>query len=243
MAKLSFCSKKPFLPCFRQAFLAAGLVLLLWLSPSQSAQAAVDQAFQWWAPVYVDFPILNSKIRGFAAFQLGFNEGMKGVNQYFLRTAIGYRFRKHLEAYAGYAYVNDYQPSRVQENRVYQQFGVGQVMFKRIQVLHRLRTEQRFFNNREGCAVRMRYLLRFATPIPSTRWYVVTSDELFVNLNSLNDGPDAGIDQNRLYAGLGRQVNRKLRLETGYQYQHVNNTDPDADKASHQLITQAFISL
>lgn len=165
------------------------------------------------------------------------------MDQYILRGAIGYKPKRWFEVYQGYAYIHNYPGKDVQENRIYQQAGVGHVLFKRIQVLHRLRTEQRFIENRDGCANRVRYMLRLATPIRNTRWYLATYNELFVNLNSLDGGPNAGIDQNRLYGALGRQVNQKLRLEVGYQYQYVNRSDPTADKANHQLMTQAYISL
>lgn len=223
---------------------AAGLALVSAASNSPNALAASpDQAFQWWQPVYLDFPILNKKLRGYVESNSRLYDGLDGMDQYLLRTALGYKFRKNIEFYQGYNYQNNFRPTRIQENRSYQQLGVGHVLFKRLQVLHRMRSEQRFFEDREGCAVRLRYMLRFATPIRSTSWYLVTSDELFINLNSLSEGPNAGFDQNRLYGGLGRQINQKVRFEVGYQYQHVNRSDPTADKASHQLMTQTFISL
>jgi hypothetical protein len=239
---LKSCEKRSCVRQLHRIALAAFLTASQFLFSSSAAKAA-EHAFQWWLPVYTDFPILKTKLRGYIESNPRLNDGLEGLDIYLLRSAIGYKFKKNMEGYVGYAYVNDYLPTRVQENRIYQQFGYGQVLFKRIQVLHRIRTEQRFFNDREGCANRLRYMLRLATPIPNTRWYVVTSDELFINTNSLNDGPNAGIDQNRLYGALGRQVNRKLRLEVGYQLQYTNRSEPIVDKANHQLMTQAFISL
>lgn len=234
----SVCGKR-----FRRAVLVASILVLSYLVTCVPNAGAADQAFQWWQPVYTDFPILNKKLRGYIESNPRSNDGLEGLDIYILRSAIGYKFRKNIEAYAGYAYVNDWIPTHVRENRTYQQFGYGQVLFKRIQVLHRFRTEQRFFSDREGCSSRLRYMLRLATPIRNTKWYVVASDELFINTNSLSSGPNAGIDQNRLYGALGRQINQKVRVEIGYQWQLINRSDPIPDKANHQLMTQAFISL
>jgi len=191
----------------------------------------------------MDFPILNQKLRGYVESNPRSGDGLNGMDQYILRSALGYKFRKNIEAYQGYAYINNYNPSRLQESRSYQQFGVGHVLFNRVQVLHRVRTEQRFIEYRDECSNRFRYMLRFAMPIRNTRWYLVAADELFVNLNTIDDGPIAGFDQNRLYGALGRQISKRYRVEVGYQYQHVNKADPTADKANHVLMTQAFISL
>ncbi len=217
------------------------LSTLTWILSSLPA-CAIDQAFQWWQPVYLDFPV-KGKIRGYLESNSRLTDGLDGMDQYLLRSALGWRVRPSIEILQGFAYVNNYPPTRLEEFRPYQQVGVGHVLFKRFQTLHRLRSEQRFIQHRDGVANRLRYLLRIATPFRNTDWYLVTSDELFINLNSLENGPNAGIDQNRLYGGIGRQINRKLRVEAGYQFQYVNRTDPTADKAAHQLMTQAFISL
>ncbi len=89
--------------------------------------------------------------------------------------------------------------------------------------------------------MRARYLLRFALPL-KWRLYAVVSDELFVNLNSVENGPLRGIDQNRLYAGIGRQMSNQVRMEVGYQQQYVNASDPTDDRANHILMTQLFLT-
>ena len=72
--------------------------------------------------------------------------------------------------------------------------------------------------------------------------YLVAYDELFVNVNSLRGGPEAGIDQNRLFAGIGRQINEKMRAEIGYQLQYINRSDPFDDRGKHVLLTQVFLN-
>ncbi len=212
------------------------------LLPAAVFATSVDHDFQWWQPVFLDAPIVNKKVRGYFEVNPRLNDNLKGMRQLIIRPGIGYQFNRSVSGYVGYAWINNFQPHR-QEHRVWQQLGYGKVLFGRLQTLNRLRLEERLIEYTNGeCAVRGRYMLRLAIPLKG-RWYAVASDELFVNFNSVENGPTAGIDQNRIYAALGRQVNSKLRLETGYQHQYINRPDATADTAGHVLMTQMFISL
>ncbi len=220
------------------------LLVLLIVCHSASAPAfAFDDKFEMWQPVFMDFPVGHPKIRGYleSNSRLRPSRPESNINQYLLRTALGYKLRENIEFFQGYAWVQTWNPRYIAEQRTYQQLGIGHVLFKRLQVLHRLRTEQRFIEHKHGVANRGRYLLRFARPIGNTEFYLVGSDELFVNFNSLEGGPIRGIDQNRLYGGVGRQISRYLRAEIGYQWQYVNVADPIDDISSNALMTQFFV--
>ena len=213
-------------------------------SPSTTQNGNTDHAFQMWTPIFIDVPLSRSrKVRGYFEASPRLGDNLKGMNQLLLRSALGYNFNPHLSGYVGHVWVGNFQPQFLKENRVYQQLGFGHMLGKRLQVLHRTRLEERFIQDTGGdCSVRARYLLRLALPLKK-RFYAVVSDELFVNLNTVGNGPVSGIDQNRIYAGIGRQVNNNLRLEVGYQQQYVNRTDPTDDKANHILVTSVFVSL
>lgn len=190
----------------------------------------------------MDVPVFNPKLRAYLESNPRFNDNMEGFRQHIARAALGYRLRKNIDFYQGFAIIGNFIPKYVQERRIYQQIGVGHVIKNRLQVFHRFRNEQRLIQTRNGTANRMRYMLRLAYPLRNTRWYLVGYDELFVNLNSLKGGPNRGIDQNRLFAGVGRQINKRLRTEIGYQFVYVNRDDPFDDKAEHVLLTQVFIN-
>ncbi|MBA4078800.1 MAG: DUF2490 domain-containing protein, partial [Cyanobacteria bacterium PR.023] len=64
-----------------------------------------------------------------------------------------------------------------------------------------------------------------------------------VNLNSVQGGPQAGIDQNRFFAGLGIKAMKKARVEVGYQYQYINRSDQFDDQANHAIVIQSFVGL
>ena len=53
-------------------------------------------------------------------------------------------------------------------------------------------------------------------------------DEIFVNYNSADHGPQAGFDQNRVFTGVEKTLNEHLSLTTGYLLDYVNVPDqPD----------------
>lgn len=215
-------------------------VALALLMPARAE--SMEHAFQWWQPVYIDTALVDPRLRGYLETNPRLNDGLQGINQFLLRSALGYNIRRNLAFYQGYALVNNWNQGYTQENRLYQQLGYGMVIGKKLQVLHRLRQEQRFLDGTNGVSNRTRYFLRLAYPLGKTFNYVTASDEIFINLNSLQGGPPAGIDQNRLYCALGRQVSRHMRAELGYQWQYVNRDDKFDDRASHVLMTQLFLN-
>ena len=73
-----------------------------------------------------------------------------------------------------------------------------------------------------GTSVRYRGQIKYAYPIADTKWSAIASNELFVNVNSVNWGPTAGIDQNRAFVGLGYEFNKVWKTEFGYMNQAVN---------------------
>jgi len=211
---------------------------------SASSAGGLQHAFQWWTPVYMDMPLSkdqNNRLYFEANPRLG--DSLNGMGQLILRTAIGRRFRYNTSVYAGYAFNKTFQPSSVYENRVYQQFGYNHSLGKKILINHRFRLEERFIQGLNGnCSVRGRYFLRAALPI-TKNYYLASFDELFVNFNSIQGGPQAGIDQNRYFAGIGRRIGKKVNVECGYQFQYVNRSDQADDRAGHVLLTQMFIML
>ena len=214
------------------------------LPATASSTSAIQHAFQWWTPVYLDVPMgKNPKNRAYFEANPRLGDSLNGMGQLILRTAVGRRFRYNTSVYAGYAFNKTFQPSSVYENRVFQQFGHNHKLGKRLLINHRFRLEERFIQGLDGnCSIRGRYFLRAALPI-TKNYYVASFDELFVNFNSLDGGPKAGIDQNRYFAGIGRRIGEKVNVECGYQLQYVNRSDQADDRAGHVLLTQMSIML
>lgn len=222
--------------------LSALMLLQLLALPLPAAYAGVDEGFQMWTPMYLDAPIGTRKIRGYFEVNPRMQDGMGGIAQLIVRPAIGYRFNERVSAFSGYAWVSNWPnpDTYFQEQRVWQQVGYGFRPIPKLILLNRFRLEERFIQHtNEQCAVRFRYMLRGETPIPKTKNYAVVYDELFVNFNTLPGVLTKGIDQNRLYAGIGRRFNRNMRAEVAYQNQYVNRDAAD-DKASHILMTSVY---
>lgn len=222
-----------------RALVILGILLCL-ASPARGA----EHAFQLWTPVFSEFPLIKEKpkIRGYFEVNPRLNDGLDGMSQLLVRPALGYKFNSHVAAFAGYAWITNYFSGFFQEQRIWQQLGVGFTAFDKVSVLSRQRLEQRFIEIvPDTCANRYRHMIRLAYPIARTRWYLVCADELFVNFNSVTGALRSGIDQNRLYAGIGRQLNSRMRAEIAYQQQYINRRDVADDKANHILMTSLFL--
>ena len=69
-------------------------------------------------------------------------------------------------------------------------------------------------------------------------------DEIFVNLNTVGNGPDSGFDQNRLFLGMNRQFTEHFNMDLGYQMQALNNSQPElVNQINHIILLQFFINL
>lgn len=223
------------------ALFCALFCALLYTAPTQ---AGVDDGFQMWTPVYLDAPIVRKKYRGYFEVNPRMQDGMGGLQQLIVRPALGVRVNQHVSAFAGYAWITNYNRNNflLQEQRLWQQVGYGFRPFPKMILLNRLRLEERFIQHTDSqTAWRLRYMLRGEVPLLKTKNYVVAFDELFINMNTVANGVQSGIDQNRLYVGLGRRIHRNLRGEIAYQQQYVNRQDVADDKASHILMTSVFL--
>jgi len=141
------------------------------------------------------------------------------VNQ----DAIGYRFDDHHSVYVGYAFQYTTPPLArrdTTENRAWEQYTFATpTPLGKLQLRSRL--EQRTVNIGPGAAIRFRELIGLSYPLNKT-WSLVASNEAFVNLNTVDWGPVAGFDQNRLFVGVGYQFDATFRTEIGYMNQYID---------------------
>jgi len=85
----------------------------------------------------------------------------------------------------------------------------------------RTRIEQRFIEGNSGVDHRFREVVRYTHPIRAgSKTYLAGYDELFVHMNSTTRSR-SGVDQNRAYAGAGRALNARFRIEIGYLNQFI----------------------
>jgi hypothetical protein len=115
------------------------------------------------------------------------------------------------------------------ENRIYQEVLLPQKVGTRIYLTHRFRYEQRFVENQDF-RTRYRYNLFLNIPVNKTTLsknavYVAFYNELFIN-GEKNIGSNRRVtvfDRNRFYMGLGYGITDKIRVQTGYMNQSLEN--------------------
>lgn len=115
------------------------------------------------------------------------------------------------------------------ENRIYQEALLPQKVGERIYLTHRFRYEQRFVENQDF-RTRYRYNIFMNIPInkktlSKNAVYVAFYNELFIN-GEKNIGNNRRVnvfDRNRFYTGLGYGITDKLRVQTGYMNQSLEN--------------------
>ncbi len=155
--------------------------------------------------------------------------------------AIGYKFNDNHVMHVGYAFQhsNDpYSKTPVNENRAWEQYTYSTPTFMG-GFSARSRLEQRTVNISEGrnVGVRFRQQLKLSYPLDD-KWSLVGSDEIFVNANTPGWGPVAGLDQNRVFVGVGYKFDKVWRTEVGYMNQYINRDlvyDRDFDTVSLNL--------
>ncbi len=156
--------------------------------------------------------------------------------QLLVRPGVNYQLGPNLSASLGYAFVRTFPygdlpvAHRFDEHRIWEQ-----VLYKHealaLKWTHRLRLEQRWIEELQFTGggyrtqnwrgeQRVRYMLRTEIPLTADkRFYVPVWNEAFVNF-----GPNIignHFDQNRVFLGLGCQLGKHLRVETGFMEQSL----------------------
>jgi hypothetical protein len=217
-------------------FLAA-LVLFV-ATAGITARSAAQEDFQIWLPLTLTARYTES-FGGYYEIQPRLGDDASEVTQLILRTSLDWYFAPGWAASLGYGWTPTISPRYADENRIYQQLRyIGEGKFG--QVTSRTRFEQRWIQNTSGTALRLRSLLRGQIPLTDDRaWSAVVSDEVFVNLDSVTDGPQAGFDQNRFFLGVNRVLHPRASIDVGYQLQAIDTTEPGfADRVNHILLIQ-----
>jgi hypothetical protein len=123
-----------------------------------------------------------------------------------LRPALVYNPSRSVGLYLGYAWTpafmnGDFHRDFRDEHRLWQQV-VWRGAWRGFDWQHRLRQEQRFIERSDGVSNRSRYQFKVGHRLdPDDRFGLSVSDEFFATLNTIDSGPHAGYDRNRLLIG------------------------------------------
>ncbi len=150
------------------------------------------------------------------------------LEQLLLRTGLGYNLTENSNFLLGYGYIlsENYIPQTddkvsVNEHRIFQQF-ISKQRLGSVNLNHRYRFEQRFIE--DDFKMRFRYFIGLNVPIcksESNRYYLSAYNEIFLNTET------SIFDRNRLYGGLGYNVNKSIRIELGYMNQFFETSSRD----------------
>ncbi len=213
-----------------------GLLVLLLLLVVPFSGRAQDSDFGNWL-IYLGNKQIDQKWNWHHEVQYRNYDAVGDLEQLLLRTGIGYNLTENNNnILLGYGFIHsqNYVPGTdekeaVDEHRIFQQF-ITRQNIGLVKVQHRYRFEQRWLA--EDFKLRFRYFLAFNIPlngreIRTNSVYLSIYNEIFL------DTTDRVFDRNRLYGGLGYQLNDKLRTELGYMNQFL----PDGNRDQLNLIT------
>lgn len=169
-------------------------------------------------------------------------DNITDFNEFVLHSTIGYKFNENFSVWQGHAWSTTHIPRFRREQRIYQEF-IHQKEFLRFKLENRLRLDERFIQN-SSFSFRPRYRLKAFFPFGKNKdWHVVAFDELFLNLTSSAGGPQQGINQNRIYIGLRKEISKNFAVEGGYQLQHINSPSSEIDKFNHFILFNFDVAL
>ena len=207
-------------------------------SAQYSGREKVTQAVEWFA--FTSNIKVHKKVSIMAEGQFRYAQAFEPM-QFQLRTGVDYSFNKHFSVLQGYVYswnpLYGKQPASFvnNEHRLFEQV-VYKHQIGRLNISHRGRLEQRFIQvheNNNGEIInegydlflnRARYRLMVNIPLNHAKMepktlYASVYDEVFFEWGDkvVNHKPD----QNRLFAGLGYQVNKQFSFQGGFFYQNL----------------------
>jgi hypothetical protein len=200
-----------------------GLTLMLGLPNSFNAQ---NSEFGNWL-IYIGNKHLNTKWNIHNEVQYRNYNAIGDLEQLLLRTGLGFSFnegKNNLLLGYGYILSENYtgitdEKISINEHRIFQQF-ISKQSIGSIKLNHRYRFEQRFVET--DFKMRFRYFLSLNVPVKaSSRYYFSAYNEIFLNTDS------AIFDRNRLYGGIGFQMNKNMKIEVGYMNQFFETTSRD----------------
>lgn len=233
----------------RARVLAAIACAALWFGPGEARASDLDEDFQVWSPVVLQFDIGQKVLRGWVELQPRFDADAGRLGVLLWRPALGVYLHEWVTLWGGYAFVERLRPAYAAEHRVWEQLQVAGALDeeKRIKVLGRLRMEHRLRQGADPVAHRLRLLLRgqvsLIEPAPPSV-YLLAWNEVFLGFNTVEwIGQPSGFDRNRAFVGLGVQVLEQLRVEAGYMLEVVRRRGPADELGNHVLALTVWIDL
>lgn len=203
-----------------------GVVALLALTAQQPARGADDDAGAWLITVFSDrLPSAEgSRWRYWLEAQARYPDVGSGANQLLFRPGIGYDFSPSVSALGGYARFRTHPASgaTTTEDRFWQHVAWKFHVRERYSLTMRVRLEQRMPSTGSDTGHLLRYQLKYVRKLAGNGASdFIVSVEPFWDLRDTDYGARSGLNQARLYLGLGFKLGEKSAIDVGYQNQHI----------------------
>lgn len=201
---------------------------------------ATEDDLQLWAPVTLQLPV-TEKAYILATAEPRLANNMRDIGTMIIRPGVYYQFNRQWTAGVTMDYDTFYQPGFREEYRLGEEILFSHKLGK-LPVSHRLRLEQRWL---EGATTlnRLRIRTQVKYPLAEGPWYLVGRNEFMVNLNSAENAPNAGFDQDRIFFGVGRDIGSRTNLEGGYQWTYFEQPPTGADLMAHAIYVKLVVNL
>ncbi len=220
------------------------LLLLVLVLPGT---AIASDDFQLWLVPTLTAPITEDrKWSLYLESQPRLGRDGRDPERLLLRSAALHRLDDHVSLWLGHAWTPTFMDSAYEldfrdEHRIWQQLLVTHSLFD-FSWTHRLRQEQRFIEDANGCSNRSRYLVRADKGFDDEKSFGLTGyTELFVTYNSIDRGPVAGYDRTRYFFGPWLK-HGPARYELGYLREDARRFTADEGRTIHSLALSIFVN-
>ena len=234
---------------FTRVVLKSAFVGLTFFFLGNASQAQNQDDFGSWFSINTQGSLSTgsnsgSRLRWWFDGHLRYLTDSGGFHQSIIRPGIGYKLNDQTSLWIGYGWINELPTNQqpiFDENRVWQQL-IRTKSLGRLDYMSRTRFEQRFRNNSDNTGLRLRQFYKLSLPLDcENRWSWVVWDEMFFDLNETDWGQIGSFSQNRVFTGIGYNLNglNKPRLEVGYLNQLLRRPGDD-DPTNHVLSVNWF---
>lgn len=206
----------------------AAACAFVWFGLSVPACADTSENGAWLSAILTgrfDAEDDSNRWRWWLDGQYRFQNSATNVSTILVRPAIGYVVKPGLSLWAGYGWFGTDADGvgRLDENRLWQDLLWRPVIDAPLRLILRTRLEQRWLDNGDDTGWRFRQLLRFELPFAANgRLALIGANEFLVAMNDTDWGERSGLDQNRLFLGLGYQAGENAFIEFSYLNLYVD---------------------
>jgi hypothetical protein len=199
--------------------LAAAILLL------PGSVRATENDIQLWPVVTLNHG-LGERWGAHLQARVRFDDDVSRTKDFLIRPFVSWRPFEPLTLDLGYDHLRSYHSRS--ENRIWQSVE-HRFEWRELALKNRVRLDERFVEDVDGVVMRFRYRLRGTHAIGGSDWYAALSDEVFANLNDRGEGPVHGFEQNRVRVAVGGPFLKRLRAESGYEWQYVESRSGRAE--------------